>query len=96
LCAWEEIPLYQAGSGVIRFLFDKTKKRGAKSWRDFPKILQDTAALENPILLRQARDELLKLIERDINHPSVFFWGLGNECWTLNPSGEKALAWLRG
>ena len=95
LCAWTEIPLYQAGLGLIRFLFDKTKRDTGKSWRSLPGIFWNTNALENHTLLLKARDELLKLIERDSNHPSILFWGLGNECWTLHPSGAKALAWLR-
>jgi beta-glucuronidase len=95
LCAWEEIPFYQVGLGLIRFLFDKTKYDTGKAWGALPGVFRDTAMLENPGLLGQGRDELLKLIERDRNHPSILFWGLGNECWSLHPSGEKALAWLR-
>jgi beta-glucuronidase len=95
LCVWEEIPLYQSGLGIIRFLFDKTRYSTGKSWHDLPRLFYGTNALENHALLGRARDELLKLIERDGNHPSVLFWGLGNECWTLHPSGAKALAWLR-
>ncbi|MEW5872023.1 MAG: glycoside hydrolase family 2 TIM barrel-domain containing protein [Chloroflexota bacterium] len=95
LCAWVEIPLYQAGLGFIRFLFDKTKRATGKSWRALPGILWETNSLENHTLLLKARHELLKMIERDCNHPAVFFWGMGNECWTLHPSGARALAWLR-
>jgi len=95
LCAWVEIPLYQAGLGIIRYLFDKTKRDTGKTLRGLPGVLRSTNALENPILLGKARDELLKMIERDSNHPSVLFWGLGNECWTMHPSGARALAWLR-
>jgi beta-glucuronidase len=95
LCAWVEIPLYQAGLGIIRFLFDKTKRKTGKSLRALPGLLWGTHALENPVLLNKARGELLKMIERDCNHPAVLFWGLGNECWTLHPSGARALKWLR-
>jgi beta-glucuronidase len=95
LCAWVEIPLYQAGLGIIRYLFDKTKRDTGKTLRGLPGVLRSTNALENPILLGKARDELLKMIERDSNHPSVLFWGLGNECWTMHPSGARALTWLR-
>ncbi len=95
LCAWTEIPLYQAGLGVIRFLFDKTKRDTGKTLFALPGIIWNTRLLTNPSLLHKARNELLKMIERDRNHPSVLFWGLGNECWTLNPAGAKALAWLK-
>lgn len=95
LCAWGEIPLYQTGLGVIRFLFDKTRHDTGKTWSALPAILRSTQEMENPAVLLKARGELLKMIERDCNHPSVLFWSLGNECWTFHPSGEKALAWLR-
>jgi len=95
LCAWVEIPLYQAGLGLIRYLFDKAKRDTGKTLRGLLGVLRSTNALENPVLLGKARDELLKMIERDSNHPSVLFWGLGNECWTMHPSGARALAWLR-
>lgn len=95
LCAWVEIPLYQAGLGIIRFLFDKTKRDTGKSLRALPGILWATNSLENSVLLSKAYGELLKMLERDINHPSVLIWGLGNECWTLHPTGARALKWLR-
>ncbi len=95
LCAWVEIPLYQSGLGIIRFLFDKTKRSQGKTWRSLPSIFKATRALEDHVLLLRARDDLLKMIERDGNHPSILFWGLGNECWSLHPSGAKALTWLR-
>jgi beta-glucuronidase len=95
LATWVEIPLYQVGLGIIRFLFDKTKRDTGKTLRALPGIIWKTNTLGNPDLLLKARDELLKMIERDRNHPSVLFWGLGNECWTFNPAGAKALVWLR-
>jgi len=95
LVTWVEIPLYQAGLGIIRFLFDKTKRDTGKTLRCLPGIIWKTNTLVKQDLLIKARNELLKMIERDRNHPSILFWGLGNECWTLNPAGAKALAWLR-
>ncbi len=95
LCAWAEIPLYQSGMGLIRYLFDKTKVNTGKRRRTLLQLLWDTCALENPHLMKLARAHLLQMIERDRNHPAVVFWSLGNECWSLNPSAGKALAWLR-
>lgn len=95
LAAWVEIPLYQAGLGIIRYLFDKTKKDTGKTFAGLLKIFWDTNALGNKALMRNARNQMLKMIERDRNHPSVLIWGLGNECWSFNPAGAKALAWLR-
>jgi len=95
LAAWVEIPLYQAGLGIIRYLFDKTKKDTGKTFAGLLKIFWDTNALGKKALMRNARNQMLKMIERDRNHPSVLIWGLGNECWSFNPAGAKALTWVR-
>lgn len=36
----------------------------------------------------EARDQLTRLIRRDRNHPSVIFWSIGNEEFSLNGSEE--------
>lgn len=33
-----------------------------------------------PSWLPQMKDRVVRMIERDFNHPSVFFWSMGNEC----------------
>lgn len=95
LLTWVEIPLYQAGLGVIRYLFDKTERDTGKKWASLPKIIWDTRNLGGHTLLLKARKAMLKMIERDCNHPAIVFWGLGNECWSHNPAAAKALGWLR-
>ena len=39
--------------------------------------------------------ELARMIERDFNHPSVAFWGIGNECWSFTPQAAKTLRKLK-
>lgn len=94
LGAWAEIPLYQAGLGIVKALARKSRTRRLRL-PYLPALIAHTGDLGNPVLLGRARDSLLKLIERDANHPSILMWGLGNECWSFNPRGAKALAWLK-
>jgi beta-glucuronidase len=94
LAVWSEVPFYQAGMGIIRHLFDKTKA-GRKSPRLTLRLLLETRRSRDPALLLAARRCLLKLVERDRNEPAILFWGLGNECWSLNPASGRALGWLR-
>ena len=39
-------------------------------------------------------DRVVRMIERDKNHPSIIFWSLGNEAGT-GPNFEAAAAWVR-
>ena len=96
--SWCEIPLYQAGLAPIKYWADKKKagrdKKIVKLLK-LPMMIWKTRQLTDPRLLSNARDSLLRMIERDYNHPSILFWGIGNECWTLNPAGAMALSLLK-
>lgn len=39
-------------------------------------------------------DRILRMVERDKNHPSIIFWSLGNEAGT-GPNFENAAKWIR-
>ena len=93
LGAWAEIPLYQAGLGLVKAIARKSKTRSLAPLA-FPGLLMRTKALSDPVLIGRARDCLLKMIERDAAHPSILFWGIGNECWSFNPAAARALKWL--
>jgi beta-glucuronidase len=97
LYAWEEIPLYQAGGGIVKYIGSKSvHDRKVKSFRQWPALISLTSSqLLQPALMIKARASLLKMVERDANHPSIVFWGIGNENWSINPAGEKALRWLK-
>lgn len=98
ICLWSEIPLYQAGLAPVKYLVDKSKEN-----RDplilrilkVPKVVWMTRQLREPVLLQKARDELLIMIERNYNHPSIAVWGIGNECWTFNKAGGKVVKYLQ-
>ncbi len=98
LLLWEEIALYQAGLSPVKYLADKSKDR-----RDnvilriirIPFMIFRTRQLTGKKILSRAYDDLVRMIERDYNHPSIVFWGIGNECWSFNPAGGKALSRLK-
>lgn len=95
---WEEIPLYQAGLAPIKYIAAKRKDHRdsfLKKLIRLPVMIYRTRQFTDPGLLSKAHDELLMMIERDYNHPSIGIWGIGNECWTLNPAGAKALNALK-
>lgn len=51
--------------------------------------LKSLRAAEKQELYRNAARQLIEMIERDRNHPSVVIWGIGDECFTLFPSIER-------
>ncbi len=74
-----EIPLYQAGSGVMKWVEAKVqKKRKSVPWTiggGYPTFEQ----MNDPELIANAEQQLIEMIERDRNHPSVIMWSMGNE-----------------
>lgn len=87
LLASEEIPLYQAGIGFTAWVQEK------RPLRQFPFQLFGLRQLRRKRLRENAERQLLELLERDRNNPSVCFWILGNECYTL---GRRAGAHFSG
>lgn len=83
----EEIPLYQAGTG-----FAAWKQEGESPFR-LPVRLFGLRQIRRRELLAHARRQLLEMIERDRNRPSLLFWGVGNECYT---HGNRAGATFAG
>lgn len=82
----EEIPLYQAGTGFAAWFQEK------ESLLRFPLRLFGIRQTRRPELLAHARRQLIEMIERDRHYPSLLFWSLGNECYTL---GKRAAEPLR-
>ena len=96
LYVWTEIPLYQAGVGFFKIMLQKTRADKEKNMlKNLPATFARMNQLTDPCLLMNARKSMLKLVERHLNHPSIIFWGVGNECWSFNPAGEKALNFLK-
>ncbi len=84
----EEIPFYQAGTGIINW-FAVSKKL-----REFPFRVFGAKQMNSVPLLKNAQRELVEMIERDRNNPSIILWGLGNETYTLGDGGSRAYQWL--
>ncbi|HWP22093.1 MAG TPA: glycoside hydrolase family 2 TIM barrel-domain containing protein [Candidatus Cryosericum sp.] len=96
ICSWSEIPNYQAGLGFIQRLFGKSKllKQRVTAARIVKSILE-TKQLTNRRYLTEAGVQLAKMVIRNLNHPSVLFWGVGNECYSYTPASHRALRFLK-
>ncbi len=46
---------------------------------------------KNPVVHKKVCQQLEELVRRDINHPSVILWSLGNEIPSTMPEAEKCL-----
>jgi beta-glucuronidase len=97
LYVYTEVANYQAGMGIVQGLFGKSaelrKNRPGISglWRLFRNLGQ----LSESGYLKAVQSSLAKLIERERNHPSVLFWGVGNECFSFTRRGRAALRSLK-
>jgi len=79
----EEIPLYQAGMGVINWLEALLLKPSEKAGWLQPWELKAIRQITEPELVENALLTLAEMIERDRNHPSIIIWSIGNENLTL-------------
>ena len=96
LCCWSEIPNYQAGLGLVQRLFGKSKQlRQRVTAAKVVESLLGTRQLLNEQYLLDAGVQLAKMVLRFQNHPSVLFWGVGNECFAYTPASRRALRFLR-
>lgn len=96
--AWDEVPFYQAGLAIAHDTFGKGS--GEVSMKGFSiqsliRNFRKTSLARNKKLLTLAAQSLIKMVERDINHPSIITWSIGNEVWSVNKATGKALGWLR-
>ena len=84
-----EIPLYQAGSGIMKWIEAKIqKRRKGVPWHiseEYPTLKQ----MNDPELINNARQQIIEMIERDRNHPSIIMWSVGNENFTFLKRSQK-------
>ena len=89
---------------VMEYRIERLKSMGVNAYRSshnpmFPAML-DVCDKEGILVIDENRlvginqyhkDELLNMIERDRNHPSVIMWSIGNEEWGVerNDYGER-------
>ena len=95
---WTEVANYQAGLGIIQGLFGKSseiKSANKKSLRFIFNLLKSRNQLLDAGYLLRVRTSLLKLVELRRNHPSILFWGIGNECWSFSQKAGRVLAGIR-
>ena len=96
---WEEVPYYQAGQKITHASFGKEfggQKLRARAVLDLLGNLKATAQARDTELLKTAARSLAKLIARDINHPSVIAWSVGNEIWSVSRGNGLGLKYLIG
>jgi len=97
LWVYTETPNYQAGLGLVQGLFGKSAelRKNKLGARGLLQLLRNTKQLSDPAYLDMVKRSLTKLIERERNHPSVLFWGVGNECFSITKKAKKALRELK-
>jgi beta-galactosidase len=61
-------------------MYSLCDKNGLIIWAEIP-VVQGTD-MSKPGALPNARQQLVEMIRQNYNHPSIFFWGLYNECVT--------------
>ncbi|MGI6702077.1 MAG: glycoside hydrolase family 2 protein [Christensenellales bacterium] len=96
--AWAEVPFYQAGHRITHDFFGKEfgyVKFNLSKIKSIFVNFRATSLVRDKHLLKLAAQSLIKLVERDINHPSVITWGVGNEVWSINEASGRALKWLK-
>ena len=97
LYIWEEAPYYQAGQRITHASFGKEfggQKLRPRAVAELFGNLRATAQARQPELLKTVARSLAKLIVRDINHPSVITWGVGNEIWSVSRGNGLGLKYL--
>ena len=68
--------------------YDLADRAGYLVWTEIPLVaeINGSAAFE-----ANAGNQLRELVRQNINHPSVFVWGLGNEIYKVNEASGKLL-----
>lgn len=97
LYVWAEVPFYQAGHAITHDTFGKEfgyVKINLNILR-FIENIKKTSLVADRTLLKKAAQSLIKMVERDVNHPSIITWSIGNELWSINKASEYVCKWLK-
>lgn len=65
------------------YFLDECDKRGIMVIEEIPLYQASGWQLSDPEILARAKLQLIEMIERDINRPSVVMWSLGSEAYSL-------------
>ena len=76
--------ILQLGANAVRlahyqqasYFYDLCDRNGLVVWAEIPLI---DAISDSPAFADNARQQLRELIRQNYNHPSILFWGIGNE-----------------
>ncbi|HEY1847938.1 MAG TPA: glycoside hydrolase family 2 TIM barrel-domain containing protein, partial [Opitutaceae bacterium] len=63
--------------------YDRCDRAGLAVWTEIPNWQLGSTA---PLYLENGKQQLRELIRQNYNHPSIFFWGVGNE--TYGPAAD--------
>ncbi len=66
--------------------YDRCDRAGIAVWAEIPSWQK---VLGTPEYTESGKQQLRELIRQNFNHPSIFFWGVGNETYT--PAAEAAI-----
>src|ERR1017187_7729576 len=69
--------------------YSRCDRAGIVAWAEIPFVNE---ALSTPEFLENAKQQLRELIRQNFNHPSICFWGVGNE--TSGPASDGVIAAL--
>ena len=67
--------------------YDRCDRAGLAVWTEIPNWQLGSEA---PLYLENGKQQLRELIRQNYNHPSIFFWGVGNE--TYGPAADALAA----
>ena len=76
-----------------RHVYDLADERGYLVWAEIPLVNSIT---DTPAFRASTERQLRELIRQDFNHPSIAFWGIGNELSTDDAATNSLLADLAG
>jgi beta-galactosidase len=67
--------------------YDLADRHGVVLWTEIPLVYD---VLDNPGLFENCRTQLRELIRQNYNHPSILFWGVGNETFVRDTTVTPA------
>ncbi|MBN2165992.1 MAG: hypothetical protein JW717_06930 [Marinilabiliaceae bacterium] len=78
------------------YVYDLADKAGLIVWSEIPFVgpggYRDKGFVDTEKFKQNCRQQLVEMIRQNMNHPSVFFWGLFNE---LKESGDNPVTFIR-
>jgi beta-galactosidase len=74
-------------------VYDLADERGYLVWTEVPLVNRVT---DNPAFTANAEGQMRELIRQNFNHPSITFWGIGNEQDVDDPATNRLLGTLAG